>query len=138
MRRQKPFSVVFGLLAIGALWLLASCGKKDIPVSTETPKFKCWVVVQGESMLPTFPQERVYALAETTPYDQLKVGDTVLFWDYKRGPNSFTHHRLVAKQGGNWISKGDNKETNTRVDDSWVTRDNYIMRTTGFYTKELK
>ena len=119
------------LLAIALVLLLAACGPQA-PVNTDNkPVIVAWVSVSGESMLPTFP---VSALAEAQfgySYDALKVGDTVIFWDYKRGAKSFTHHRLIAKQGDNWIARGDNEKTNTRPDDSWVTRETFYARTTG-------
>lgn len=62
------------------------------------------------------------------PFDALKEGDSVLFWDYRRGDNALTHHRLIQKQGDAWIVKGDNNEI---VDGSWVTKDNYLAQSTG-------
>ena len=88
-------------------------------------------------MLPTFPESSLVEF-EVTPFDQLKKGDTVLFWDYtERTGAVFIHHRLVESQGGNWIARGDNPETNTRADLPWVTKDNYIGRTTGKHTPFL-
>ena len=119
------------LLAILLVLALAGCGPQA-PVSTDKkPAITAWVAVTGESMLPAFPRS---ALAEAQfgyPYDDLKVGDTVIYWDYKRGAASFTHHRLVAKQGDNWMAKGDNEVTNPGVDASWVTRETFYARTTG-------
>jgi hypothetical protein len=90
----------------------------------------------GESMLPTFPAKTLIEF-QMIPFDQLKAGDTVIFWDYTNSTPRFIHHRLVEKQLGNWIARGDNPVTNQTADRPWVTKDNYIARTTGRFTQIL-
>ncbi len=120
------------ILAAGATLLLAGCGR-DIPTSKKRPPFITWTRVTGVSMKPTFPEECFVETQVGYPYEDLKEGDTVIFWDYFRG-SGMTHHRLVAKQGGNWIAQGDNPVTNAVADRPWVTPDNYVARTTGKYS----
>jgi hypothetical protein len=88
-------------------------------------------------MSPTFPAERFVETQVGFPYDQLRVGDTVIFWDYTRPVPFLIHHRIVGSQGGNFIARGDNPVTNTREDAPWVTKDNYIARTTGRHAQVL-
>lgn len=85
-------------------------------------------------MLPKFPESAFIQVEVGVPFDQLKAGDTVVFWDYKRGEVAMTHHRLIQKQGGNWIAQGDN---NDFADQSWITPDNYLARSTGVWVKSL-
>lgn len=87
-------------------------------------------------MLPTFPTKALIEV-ETVPFSDLRQGDTVIFWDYTRTEPLLIHHRLVAKQGGNWIAQGDNPDTNPKADRPWVTPDNYLGRTTGRHTQLL-
>lgn len=110
--------------------LMAGCSPRDIPSDAPKPILKSWVTAGGKSMLPVFP-ERCVVEIEPVGYDALKVGDTVVFWDYTNANPLLIHHRLVAKQGASWIAQGDNRETNTFADRAWVTKDNYLARTTG-------
>jgi len=112
---------------------LVGCSKREVPSTAAKPILVAWVPTTGKSMLPTFPERGLAEAQIGFPYEQLSVGDTVIFWDYTRGVGRFTHHRLVAKQLGNWIAQGDNPETNSTADRPWVTKDNYICRTTGRY-----
>ena len=111
-----------------ALLLVAGCAKREIPSSAPRPTLSGLVRVQGKSMLPTFPEHAYVQVEIGTTFDELRAGDTVIFWDYRRGDNAFAHHRLVQKQGDAWIARGDN---NSAADQSWVTRDNFYVRTTG-------
>lgn len=127
-----------GFLVGAALVLaLTACSKREIPTTAPRPVLLAWVPVSGQSMLPTFPERALVEVEIGVPYDQLKAGDTVIFWDYLRGTGKFTHHRLVARQLGNWISRGDNPATNPTADRPWVTPDNYVARTTGRHTQLL-
>lgn len=120
------------LLALAFLLATTSCG--GIPGGADNrPILAAWVAVAGKSMLPTFPEYCIVQMEIGVAFDDLKAGDTVIFWDYKRGPRAFTHHRLVAKQGDAWIAQGDNPDTNPVADRSWVTRDNFYARTTGLF-----
>jgi signal peptidase I len=115
--------------------VLAGCSR-DIPSDKPVPVLHAWVRVTGVSMSPTFPAERFVEVQVGFPYEQLKAGDTVIYWDYTAG-NRLIHHRLVEEQFGAWMAKGDNPVTNQRVDAPWVTKDNYIARTTGRYAQIL-
>lgn len=141
MRDSRPIiALCLALLGVGCLLCLTGCGKgfsSDIPTNKDMPVLKSWVAAKGKSMLPTFPESALVEI-EFTPYDQLKVGDTVVFWDYtEKTGATFIHHRLIENQWGAWISRGDNKETNKRADLPWVTKDNYIARTTGRHAQIL-
>ena len=106
--------------------LFAGCNK-EIPTTQEKPIATAWMATTGKSMLPAFPEQALIEVLIGFPFDELKAGDTVVFWDYRRG-YALTHHRLVHKQGRAWMAKGDN---NPNVDDSWVTKDNFIAKSTG-------
>ena len=84
-------------------------------------------------MLPSFPNGTLVEMQVGFPYDDLKAGDSVIY--YTNG--LFVHHRLIVKQAGSWIVKGDNPNTNPVVDKEWVTRENYVGRTTGRFTSAL-
>lgn len=125
------------VMAIVAILALTACSPRDVPSSQPMPAVKAWVAVKGQSMLPTFPVKALVEF-ETVPYASLKEGDTVLFWDYTGTSGAtFIHHRLVGQQAGAFIARGDNMATNTREDAPWVTKDNYIGRTTGRHTQIL-
>ncbi len=125
------------LCALTLLLSLSGCGPRQIPSDAPKPVIKAWVAAKGKSMLPTFPESALIEIEVGVPFSALKVGDTVVFWDYKRGDDALTHHRLVAQQGGNWIAQGDNPETNRVADKSWVTPDNFIARSTGRHAQIL-
>lgn len=141
MRNRRNDLLAFGTflfaVAVMALALLLSgCGPK-IPTSQVKPSVAAWLPAQGKSMLPTFPERSLIEVEFGVPFDELKAGDTVIFWDYTRGAKALTHHRLVAKQAGAWIAQGDNPETNPVADRPWVTADNFIARGTGRHTQLL-
>jgi signal peptidase I len=115
--------------------LLAGCSR-DIPSDKPVPVLVAWTKVTGVSMSPTFPPDRLVEMEVGFPYEQLKAGDTVIYWDYTAG-NRLIHHRLVKEQFGAWMAKGDNPVTNPRADAPWVTKDNYIARTTGRHAQIL-
>lgn len=114
--------------------LLGACSKREIPSDAPVPTVRAWLTSKGKSMLPSFPESALVEVEFGVPFEALKEGDSVVFWDYKRGEQALTHHRLVQKQGSAWIARGDN---NAVVDRSWVTRDNYLGRTTGRHTQML-
>lgn len=128
VRRHIRF--VFAVLLVFAL---VSCGKR-IPTAQDKPSVKAWISASGQSMLPTFPESCLVECEFGIPFDALKENDTVIFWDYKSTAPRLLHHRLIQKQGGNWIAKGDNRQTNPTADWPWVTPDNYLARTTGRFT----
>lgn len=88
-------------------------------------------------MLPTFPERALVEAQFGYPFDALKAGDTVLYWDYTAAQPRYLHHRLITSRAGAWIAQGDNPVTNPTTDAPWVTRDNYIARTTGRHTQLL-
>ncbi len=84
----------------------------------------CTVLPTG-SMKPIF-DEKAVLLMEDAPFDDLKVGDIVTYRHPRLGVPVV--HRLVAKDGDRFWSKGD---ANGRVDDVYVTRQNYLRRVYG-------
>lgn len=119
------------ILTIAIVLMLAGCGPQ-VPTSQQKPILTGWVLAQGKSMLPTFPEAAYVEVEIGSRFDDLKVGDNVIFWDYTQGANGvMVHHQLVQKQGDAWIAQGLNKETNAVADRPWVTRDNFVARGTG-------
>lgn len=126
----KPLLACVALVVLCAILLvLSGCGR--LPTDDPKPALLAWVPVNGKSMLPTFPEKGFVEMEFGFPYEALQIGDTVIYWDYKRGPAAFTHHRLIERQGPWWIARGDNPETNPVEDRAFVTKDNFIARGTG-------
>lgn len=125
--RKKPLINLLGAIVLVAL---LGCGQHT-PSSRPMPTIMAYVPAKGASMLPNFPDGTLLFAEFGYAYDKLEVGDTVIAWDYTRAGNVFFHHRLKVKVGDSWIVQGDNPVTNELVDKPWVTRDNYIARTTG-------
>ncbi len=75
----------------------------------------------GHSMLPTLEHgQDVYGV--TFPFHDLKIGDIVAFTN----KNHYTTiHRIVARRGPFWITKGDN---NKREDRQLLSFTNYIAK----------
>lgn len=121
-------------IACAVVFCLAACAPREIPADAPKPIIRAWMQANGTSMLPSFPKHALAEVEIGVPFEDLREGDSVVFWDYKRGAQALTHHRLRQKQGSAWIARGDN---NTEADDSWVTRDNFIGRTTGRHTQLL-
>lgn len=121
-------------LSLLVLAVVFACNDRVIPIKGEKPIITAWIPAGGKSMLPNYPESALIEIEIGYDFEYLKEGDAVVFWDYKRGDNALTHHRLVKKQGSHWIAKGDNNE---RHDESWVTKDNYIARGTGKHTQIL-
>lgn len=130
----KRLACLVGTAALLLGLFVGGCERRE-QEARKHPPFRVWVASQGKSMLPTFP-ESCLTEAELVPFSELKVGDTVAFWDYTQtsGEPQFIHHRLVAKQAGSFIAKGDNPDTNPKADRAWVTPENYLFRTTGRWT----
>ena len=116
------------LCVLTALLLLSGCGPSPEVQNKPKPVFKAWLPAAGASMLPKFPIKAEIEIEIGVPFAALKEGDSVVFWDYERGPMAMTHHRLIQKQAGAWMAKGDNNKV---VDPSWVTEENYLARGTG-------
>lgn len=143
MNQDQPllkwtFACMFAVAVCCWLIFVAGCSKSDLPTSRAAPPLVGWIAAKGQSMGPTFPESALLEF-EVVAYEALKLNDTVIFWDYTRGGSapSLIHHRLVAKQGGNWIAQGDNAATNKAADRPWVTKDNYLARTTGRHAQIL-
>lgn len=84
----------------------------------------CTVLPTG-SMRPIF-DEKAVLLLENAPFDSLKVGDIVTYRHPILGVPVV--HRLVAREGDRFWSKGD---ANGRMDNVYVTRENYLKRVFG-------
>jgi hypothetical protein len=139
MRERDNRALAWQIMLLAAVGLVpvllfTGCGKREIPSDAPAPTVRAWLSAEGKSMLPSFPEHALVEVEFGVPFDALREGDSVVFWDYKRGAQALTHHRLKQKQGSAWIARGDN---NTVVDESWVTRDNYLGRTTGRHTQML-
>ena len=89
-------------------------------------------VVGTGSMRPYIPgsadprQIVAFAATETTPYEELKTGQLVLY----RWKGALIIHQIVARQGENWISSG---LGNARYDAVHVTRQTYERRVVRVY-----
>lgn len=77
------------------------------------------------SMRPVF-DERAVLLTEPAAFDDLKVGDIVTYRHPDHGMPIV--HRIAEKHGDRFWTKGDG---NARMDDVYVTRDNYQGRVFG-------
>jgi hypothetical protein len=90
----------------------------------------CTVEPTG-SMKPFF-DEKAILLMEAAPFEDLRVGDIVTYRHPQLGLPVV--HRLVLKDGNKFWAKGD---ANERMDNEYVTRDNYLRRVYGLiYSKE--
>lgn len=112
------------LASVVALYL-AGCSRPSAPDSAYSPTAPLVVTiwVTGSSMQPTLPDGHWARIDIGYPYERLAVGDIVLLWDYQR--KGWTLHRLIARQGPWWISRGDNPETNLAEDGPFVRWENY-------------
>jgi uncharacterized small protein (DUF1192 family) len=82
-------------------------------------------VLPTGSMKPLF-DEKAVLLLEAAPFEDLKVGDIVTYRHPALGVPVV--HRLVLKDGDKFWSKGD---ANGRMDNVYVTRENYLKRVYG-------
>ena len=89
------------------------------------PKTKVFTVQPTGSMRPLF-DEHAILLVEAAPFEDLKIGDIVLFDDARRGITIV--HRIIQQKGDGFWTKGDH---NGRMDDILVTRKNYQGRLYG-------
>ena len=90
----------------------------------------CTVMPTG-SMKPFF-DEKAVLLMEAAPFEALKVGDIVTYRHPQLGLPVV--HRLVIMEGDWFWAKGD---ANDRMDNVYVTKENYIRRVYGMiYSKE--
>lgn len=77
------------------------------------------------SMRPFFG-DNALLLLEAAPYNDLRVGDVVTYWDEDR--QITVVHRLVRRQGDEFWARGDH---NPNMDRIFVTRKNYRRRLAG-------
>lgn len=117
------------LLLLLSISLLAGCGQRSDEQFEPKRPLTVYINARGDSMLPTLPNHHLALTDVAFPYSKLETGDVVILWDYLR--EGFTLHRLVSKQGPWFIAKGDNPETNPRVDRPFVTPSNYIGKYVG-------
>lgn len=83
------------------------------------------------SMKPVF-DERAILLTEAASYDDLKIGDIVTYKHPRYGMPVV--HRILEKRGDKFWAKGDN---NGRMDEVYITRQNYMGRVFGIiYSSE--
>jgi signal peptidase I len=82
-------------------------------------------VVPTGSMRPAFDNNTVL-LTEPAPFENLQVGDIVVF--RHRGTGARIVHRILERRGSGYWTKGDH---NARMDDELVTRENYLGRVYG-------
>lgn len=106
-----------------SLLALSGCGKSE--PETKRPAFVAEAQTAGTSMLPTFGEtDRV--LLELCRVEDLRVGDTLIFWH----PESqvFVHHRLDHRDPttGLFRTRGDN---NGNHDRGFFTPSNFVGRT---------
>lgn len=142
-RELKGFLISLAIFIACAITFAGINGCADaegraIPHDGPKPPFHVWVPVTGKSMLPTYPESHLLEVDIQYPFSSLKVGDLVIFWDYRRdGGVGYTYHPIIGRQGKYFITQGLNRSTNPRPDDSWLTPDNYIGRATGRSTLVL-
>jgi hypothetical protein len=103
---------------------LGGCSRKLDTQFEPTRPLIVPVTHAGESMLPTLPTVGVARIDVAYPFSRLVTGDIVLFWDYRR--EGFTLHRIVARQGGAFIVRGENPVTNAEADAPFLVRENFI------------
>ena len=88
-------------------------------------------VMPTGSMKPMF-DEKAVLIMEPASYDDLRVGDIVTYIHPKH--KCPIVHRITEKRGDKFWTKGDN---NARMDDTFITRENYQARVFGIiYAKE--
>jgi len=100
-------------------------------LATQLPGGTVGTVEATGSMRPLFDQHALLIL-EAAPYDALRIGDIVTYQHPKTGATIV--HRLLEKRGDAFWAKGD---YNGRMDDAYVTRQNYRARVCGIlYTHQ--
>lgn len=131
-------------LLLIAIFFLSACAPQ--PPNTAAgiipegppPPYVAWITVSGKSMMPTFPDSFLAEVDITFPYEGLKVGDLVLFWNYKRtGAPFYTFHRIVEAKNGYFVVRGDNPETNPVPDEALLGKHNFIGKGTGRHCRFL-
>lgn len=110
------------LIALQVALLMTGCNRQAEPAR---PVFTAMANSAGTSMQPTFAEREVVAL-ELCPWDELRTGDTVIYWHDLTG--QYIHHRIDSydRNSGRWITRGDN---NPGQDTGRMTSDEFIGRT---------
>lgn len=110
--QQAPRSALDPSSALTAATLIAG----------RIPGAKVVSVLPTGSMRPMFDQ-KAFLVVEPANYEDLRVGDIITYEHPKlRTP---VVHRIIEKRSEGYWTKGD---YNSRPDDEYVTRANYLMR----------
>ena len=96
-----------------------------LTVAAQMPGSSVATVRATGSMRPLF-DEGALLILESVPYDSLRVGDIVTYEHPET--HALIVHRLYEKRGDKYWPKGDH---NARMDDAYVTRENFRMRVCG-------
>jgi signal peptidase I len=118
-RYNSEFAPTSGLSRAQAYLLartVADTAGRDLLVSAVAPT---------GSMKPFF-NDNALLLLEAVPFDELQIGDVVTYFHAERKRTLV--HRLVEKRGDRFWARGDH---NRRMDDIYVTRENYQRRLAG-------
>jgi signal peptidase I len=118
-RYNSEFAPTSGLSRAQAYTLartVADTTGRDLLVSAVAPT---------GSMKPFF-SENALLLLEAVSFDELQIGDVVTYFHPERKRTLV--HRLVEKRGDRFWARGDH---NRKMDDIYVTRDNYQRRLAG-------
>ena len=91
-------------------------------IAAHVPGAKVFAVGATGSMRPVF-SEKAFLVVEPAPYEQLKVGDIIIY----RHPQfqSPVVHRILEKRAEGYWTKGDHCD---KPDSVYVTPANYVMR----------
>lgn len=102
-------------------------------VRRQVPGTVVYAVQPTGSMRPLF-DGNCLLLTERAAFEDLQIGDIVVFKHSKRG--CLVVHRILERRKDGYWTKGDK---NDRMDDDLVTRDNYQARLYGIiYTKRTE
>jgi signal peptidase I len=111
-----PSSQLTGFQASLLAQIIVNLSGRDVIVAAVAPT---------GSMRPFF-HDNALLLLEAAPYDELKLGDVVTYYDSELKINVV--HRLVERRGDKFWSRGDH---NPSMDKIYVTRENYRRRLVG-------
>lgn len=109
---QSPHSSISARAALAAA----------VAIASQVRGAQIYTVMPTGSMRPMFDQ-KAYVVAEPAPFEDLRVGDIITYRHPKL--NTPVIHRILEKDGDEFWTKGDH---NPRLDNVYVTRQNYCMR----------
>jgi signal peptidase I len=115
-RSLAPSSQLTGFQANLLAQIILNLSGRDMIIAAVAP---------SGSMRPYF-HDNALLLLEAAPYDDLKLGDVVTFFDPQL--KTIIVHRLVERRGDKFWSRGDH---NSSMDKIYVTRENYRRRLAG-------